>query len=110
MRYNLMHNWLEVQDASVPGGLHVLPVGSFRGFVLAAAGNEPERRFGTYRGPGPNGRLALEELCNAGPVHLLMRHEVEFASRRAERGPARRNAAGPRAAARQSVRRQSGFR
>lgn len=78
MRYNLVHCWLEVQDASVPGGLRVLPVGSFRGFVLAAAGSDPERRFGTYRGPGANGRLVLEELSNAGPVRLLIRHEVEY--------------------------------
>lgn len=78
MRYNLVHYWLEVQDATVPGGLRVLPVGSFRGFVLAAAGSEPERRFGAYRGPGTNGRLVLEELNSSGPVRLLVRHEVEY--------------------------------
>ena len=78
MRYNLVHYWLEVQDASVPGGLRVLPVGSFRGFVLAAAGGEPERHFGAYRGPGADGRLVLEELNNTGPVRLLVRHEVEY--------------------------------
>jgi hypothetical protein len=78
MRYNLVHYWLEVQDPAVPGGLRVMPVGSFRGFVLAAAGSDPERRFGTYRGPGTDGRLVLEELTNTGPVHLLMRHEVEY--------------------------------
>ena len=76
MRYNLVHHWLEVQDATVPGGLRVLPVGSFRGFVLAAAGPDPERRFGTYRGAGS--RLVLEEVSNPGPVRLLLRHEVEY--------------------------------
>lgn len=78
MRYNLVHYWLEVQDASVPGGLRVLPVGSFRGFVLAAAGSEPERHFGAYRGPGADGRLVLEELTNAGQVRLLVRHAIEY--------------------------------
>ena len=78
VRYNLVQYWLEVQDPTVPGGLRVLPVGSFRGFTLVAAGSEPERQFGAYRGPGPNGRLVLEELTRFGPVRLLLRHEVEF--------------------------------
>ena len=41
MRYNIVHRWLEVKDATVPGGLLVLPVGSIRGFMLADAPGQP---------------------------------------------------------------------
>ena len=41
MRYNIVHRWLEVKDATVPGGLRVLPVGSIRGFVLADVPGQP---------------------------------------------------------------------
>ena len=66
-----------MRDAAVPGGLRVLPVGSIRGFVLAAAPGQPAYQFGTYLGPGGEGRLFMEELTPAGPLHLLVRFDVE---------------------------------
>ena len=41
MRYNIMHRWLEVKDATVPGGLRVLPVGSIRDFILTDVPGQP---------------------------------------------------------------------
>ena len=77
MRYNLVRRWLEVQDATVPGGLRVLPVGSIRGFILAETRGQNAHEFGAYLGPSGEGRLFLEELTPKGPVHLLVRHDVE---------------------------------
>lgn len=77
MRYNIVHRWLEVKDATVPGGLRVLPVGSIRDFVLADVPGQPAYTFGTYLSAGNDGRLFLQELTPAGPVHLLVRFDVE---------------------------------
>ena len=77
MRYNIVHRWLEVKDATVPGGLRVLPVGSIRGFVLTDAPGQPAYQFGAYLGPRQDGRLFMQELTPAGPVNLLVRFDVE---------------------------------
>ena len=77
MRYNIVRRWLEVKDATVPGGLRVLPVGSIRGFMLADAPGQPAYQFGAYLGPHQDGRLFLQELTPAGPVHLLVRFDIE---------------------------------
>ena len=77
MRYNIVQRWLEVKDATVPGGLRVLPVGSIRGFVLADSPGQPAYQFGAYLGPRQDGRLFMQELTPDGPVHLLIRFDVE---------------------------------
>ncbi|MGI4883995.1 MAG: hypothetical protein ACRYFR_03440 [Janthinobacterium lividum] len=76
LRYNLVHHWVEVQDATVPGGVRLYPVGSLRGFVLNNAAGRPGHRFGAYR-VGGEGRLLLEELTE-GPVLLLLGYDLEL--------------------------------
>ena len=56
MRYNIVHQWLEVKDATVPGGLRVLPAGSIRGFVLADVPGQPAHQFRAYPGPHQDDR------------------------------------------------------
>ena len=68
---------IDGQAQAGPGGLQVLPVGSIRGFVLAEAPGQPAYRFGAYFGPGGEGRLFMKELTPAGPLHLLVRFDVE---------------------------------
>ena len=76
LRYNLVHHWVEVRDATVPGGVRLYPVGSLRGFVLNNAPGRLGHRFGAYR-VGGAGRLLLEELTE-GPVRLLLGYDLEL--------------------------------
>ncbi|OGX92014.1 hypothetical protein [Hymenobacter coccineus] len=76
LRYNLVHHWVEAQDATVPGGVRLYLVGSLRGFVLNNAPGQAGHRFGAYR-VGGAGRLLLEELTE-GPVRLLLGYDLEL--------------------------------
>ncbi|MBC6697430.1 hypothetical protein [Hymenobacter sp. BT190] len=80
LRYNLKLQWLEVQDATVPGGVRVYPAGSLKGFTLVPAAGQTPRVFLDYKyrstGSG-SGRGYLEELNHVGDLRLLVRHTFE---------------------------------
>ncbi|WP_375436888.1 hypothetical protein [uncultured Hymenobacter sp.] len=80
LRYNLKLQWLEVQDASVLGGIRVYPSGSLKSFTLVpAAGQAPhvfqEFKFSSTR--AGSGRGFMEVLHHTGEVRLLVRHTFE---------------------------------
>ena len=77
LRLNLQLRLLEVQDATVPGGIRVYPPGSLRGFVLGGAPGHPAHEFRTqlFRSADGSGRDFLEVLT-PGAVSLLLRHTL----------------------------------
>jgi hypothetical protein len=80
LRYNLKLQWLEVQDASVPGGIRVYPAGSLRGFTLVPNAGQTPHVFRQYKYSSTrtgSGRGFLEELNHTGDVRLLVRHTFE---------------------------------
>lgn len=80
LRYNLKLQWLEVKDATVPGGVRIYPAGSLKGFTLVPAAGQTPRVFLDYKyrtTSSGSGRGYLEELNHTGALRLLVRHTFE---------------------------------
>jgi|GEM_PF-6549336 len=89
LRYNLKLQWLEVQDATVPGGIRVYPSGSLKSFTLVPAAGQAPHVFQEYKYSSTrtgSGRGFMEVLNRTGDVRLLVRHTFE--ERAAEINPA----------------------
>lgn len=80
LRYNLKLQWLEVQDATVPGGVRIYPTGSLKGFTLVPAAGQTPRVFRDYKyrtTSSGSSRGYLEELNHTGDLRLLIHHAFE---------------------------------
>ncbi|QNH62504.1 hypothetical protein [Hymenobacter sediminicola] len=89
LRYNLKLQWLEAQDATVPGGIRVYPSGTLKSFTLVPAAGQAPHLFREYKYSSTrtgSGRGYMEELNRTGDVRLLVRHTFE--ERAAEINPA----------------------
>ena len=89
LRYNLKLQWLEVQDATVPGGIRVYPSGSLKSFTLVPVAGQAPHVFQEYKYSSTrtgSGRGFMEVLNRTGDVRLLVRHTFE--ERAAEITPA----------------------
>ncbi|SHL39064.1 hypothetical protein [Hymenobacter psychrotolerans] len=89
VRYNLKLQWLEVQDATAPGGIRVYPSGTLKSFTLVPAAGQAPHLFREYKYSSTrtgSGRGFMEELNRTGDVRLLVRHTFE--ERAAEINPA----------------------